>query len=87
ENSPTLLTNAQAQSLIGRQYNILQAAGGITGSFGAVLPNYLFIGGTLNYAANGVQLDVARTNSFASVAVTPNQRAVAAAADQLGAGN
>ncbi|MGK9546075.1 hypothetical protein O6486_23900, partial [Salmonella enterica subsp. enterica] len=61
ENSPTLLTNAQAQSLIGRQYNILQAAGGITGSFGAVLPNYLFIGGTLNYAANGVQLDVART--------------------------
>ncbi len=88
ENSPTLLTQTQAESLIGRQYNILQAAGGITGSFGSVLPNYLFLGGTLNYAANGVQLDVARNaNTFASVAATPNQRSVAAAAEQLGAGN
>ncbi|MDR9875497.1 autotransporter domain-containing protein [Pseudomonas allii] len=88
ENSPTLLSGAQAQSLIGRQYNILQAAGGITGSFGAVLPNYLFLGGNLNYPANGVQLDVARNaNSFASVGVTDNQRAVASAAEQLGAGN
>ncbi|MBP1124669.1 MULTISPECIES: autotransporter serine protease [Pseudomonas] len=88
ENSPTLLSTAQAQSLIGRQYNILQAAGGINGSFAAVLPDYVFIGGNLNYAANGVQLDVARNaNSFASVGVTDNQRAVAAAAEQLGAGN
>nr|WP_218172919.1 autotransporter serine protease [Pseudomonas yamanorum] len=88
ENSPTLLTQTQAESLIGRQYNILQAAGGITGSFGSVLPNYLFLGGTLNYAANGVQLDVARNaNTFASVAATPNQRSVAAASEQLGAGN
>ncbi|PHN24451.1 autotransporter serine protease [Pseudomonas sp. ICMP 460] len=88
ENSPTLLSNAQAASLIGRQYNILQAAGGITGNFAAVVPDYLFIGGTLNYAANGVQLAVARNaNSFASVAATPNQRSVAAAAEQLGAGN
>ncbi|MGH8408702.1 MAG: autotransporter domain-containing protein, partial [Pseudomonas sp.] len=87
-NSPTLLTQTQAESLIGRQYNILQAAGGITGSFGSVLPNYLFIGGTLNYAANGVQLDVGRNaNTFASAAATPNQRSVAAAAEQLGAGN
>ncbi|WP_458730132.1 autotransporter outer membrane beta-barrel domain-containing protein [Pseudomonas brenneri] len=88
ENSPTLLSQPEAQSLIGRQYNILQAAGGITGSFAQVLPNYLFVGGNLSYGANGVQLDVARTaNSFASVAVTDNQRAVAAAAEQLGAGN
>lgn len=88
ENSPTLLSGAQAQSLIGRQYNILQAAGGINGSFGAVLPDYLFIGGTLDYAASGVQLDVVRNaNSFASAAVTDNQRAVATAAEQLGAGN
>lgn len=88
ESSPTLLSQPEAQSLIGRQYNILQATGGITGSFAQVLPNYLFVGGNLNYGANGVQLDVARTaNSFASVAVTDNQRAVAAAAEQLGAGN
>lgn len=88
ENSPTLLSQPEAQSLIGRQYNILQAAEGVTGSFAQVLPNYLFVGGNLNYGANGVQLDVARTaNSFASVALTDNQRAVASAAEQLGAGN
>ncbi|WP_411380235.1 autotransporter domain-containing protein [Pseudomonas sp. MPB26] len=88
ENSPTLLSSAQAKSLIGRQYNILQAAGGITGSFGAVLPDYVFIGGNLNYAATGVQLAVVRNaNSFASAGATDNQRAVAAAAEQLGAGN
>ncbi|MBV4455563.1 MULTISPECIES: autotransporter domain-containing protein [Pseudomonas] len=88
ENSPTLLSSAQATSLIGRQYDILQAAGGITGSFGAVLPDYVFIGGNLNYAATGVQLAVARNaNSFASAGATDNQRAVAAAAEQLGAGN
>ncbi|MFO2463448.1 autotransporter domain-containing protein [Pseudomonas sp. 15FMM2] len=88
ENSSTLLSQSQVQSLIGRQYDILQAAGGVTGTFGAVLPNYLFLGGTLNYAANGVQLDVGRNgNSFASIAATDNQRSVAAAAEQLGAGN
>jgi len=88
ENSPTLLSQTEAQSLIGRQYNILQAAGGIQGQFGAVLPNYLFLGGTLNYAANAVQLDIGRNGaSFASVGATRNQRNVAAAAEQLGAGN
>ena len=88
ENSPTLLSQPQAQSLIGRQYNILQAAGGVTGSFAAVLPNYLFLGGNLDYGTNGVQLAIARNDaSFASVAATRNQLAVASAAEQLGAGN
>ncbi|PHX39997.1 hypothetical protein AO284_40205, partial [Pseudomonas sp. NZIPFR-PS2] len=88
ENSPTLLSGAQAQSLIGRQYTILQAVGGIQGQFGQVLPDYLFLGGTLAYATDGVQLDVVRNDAtFASVAATRNQRNVAAAAEQLGAGN
>ncbi|MGL6244350.1 autotransporter domain-containing protein [Pseudomonas sp.] len=88
ENSPTLLTTREVQSLLGTQYNILQAAGGIEGRFGAVLPNYLFIGGALDYSATGIQLAVERNAaSFASVGQTPNQRAVAAAAEQLGAGN
>jgi subtilase-type serine protease len=88
ENSPTLLTTSEVKSLLGHQYNILQAAGGIEGRFGAVLPDYLFIGGTLGYSANGIQLAVERNAaSFASVGQTPNQRAVAAAAEQLGAGN
>ncbi|MGF6208527.1 autotransporter domain-containing protein [Pseudomonas frederiksbergensis] len=88
ENSPTLLSTAQVQSLLGHQYDILQAAGGIQGQFGAVLPNYLFIGGTLDYAANSIQLNVERNaTSFASVGQTPNQRAVASAVEGLGAGN
>ena len=88
ENSPTLLTTSEVKSLLGHQYNILQAAGGIEGRFGAVVPNYLFLGGTLDYSANGIQLAVERnTTSFSSVGQTPNQRAVAAAAEQLGAGN
>ncbi|PMV89648.1 autotransporter outer membrane beta-barrel domain-containing protein [Pseudomonas sp. FW306-1C-G01A] len=88
ENSPTLLTTSDVQSLLGNQYNILQAAGGIEGRFGAVLPNYLFIGGALDYSATGIQLAVERNAaSFASIGQTPNQHAVAAAAEQLGAGN
>ncbi|MDR8362825.1 autotransporter domain-containing protein [Pseudomonas sp. JL3] len=88
ENSPTLLSTQQVQSLLGNQYNILQAAGGIQGQFGAVLPNYLFIGGSLDYAATGIQLSVERNaTTFASVGQTPNQRSVAAAAEGLGAGN
>lgn len=88
ENSPTLLSTQQVQSLLGNQYNILQAAGGIQGQFGAVLPNYLFIGGSLDYAATGIQLSVERNaTTFASVGQTPNQRSVAAAVEGLGAGN
>lgn len=88
ENSPTLLSTQQVQSVLGNQYNILQAAGGIQGQFGAVLPNYLFIGGSLDYAATGIQLSVERNaTTFASVGQTPNQRSVAAAVEGLGAGN
>ncbi|MCU0117830.1 autotransporter domain-containing protein [Pseudomonas sp. B2M1-30] len=88
ENSPTLLSTTEAKSLLGRQYNILQAAGGIQGQFGAVLPDYLFIGGNLSYTANGIGLAVERNaTSFASIGQTPNQRAVAAAVEGLGAGS
>ena len=88
ENSPTLLSTTEARSLLGHSYDILQAAGGIQGQFGAVLPDYLFIGGNLDYAANAIQLDIQRNaTSFASVGQTPNQRAVAAAVEGLGAGH
>lgn len=88
ENSPSLLSSAEAQSLLGRQYTILQAAGGVQGQFAAVVPNYLFIGGALDYAASGIQLNIQRNaTSFASVGQTPNQRSVAAAVEGLGAGN
>ncbi|WP_321157534.1 autotransporter outer membrane beta-barrel domain-containing protein, partial [Serratia nevei] len=51
-------------------------------------PNYLFLGTGLSYQPTGVTLSVGRNGtSFASVAQTPNERAVAAAADALAAGN
>ncbi|MBC3382831.1 autotransporter domain-containing protein [Pseudomonas sp. SWRI179] len=88
ENSPTLLTAGEVKSLLGRQFNILQAAGGIDGRFAEVLPNYAFLGGDLTYSASGIQLAVQRNDaSFASLGLTPNQRSVATAAEQLGAGN
>lgn len=88
ENSPTLLSTAEAKSLLGHQYDILQAAGGIQGQFGAVVPDYLFIGGSLATTGNGITLSVERNaTSFASVAQTPNQRAVASAVEGMGAGN
>ncbi|WP_192560877.1 autotransporter serine protease [Pseudomonas allokribbensis] len=88
ENSPTLLSTAEAKSLLGHQYDILQAAGGIQGQFGAVVPDYLFIGGSLAYSGNGIALNVERNaRSFASVGQTPNQRAVASAVEGMGAGN
>ncbi|OKP46852.1 autotransporter outer membrane beta-barrel domain-containing protein [Serratia marcescens] len=88
ENSPNLLTQSEVRSLLGQQYTILTAQQGVSGQFDAVAPNYLFLGTGLSYQPNGVTLSVGRNGtSFASVAQTPNERAVAAAADALAAGN
>ncbi|WP_434598183.1 autotransporter domain-containing protein [Pseudomonas sp. R4-83] len=88
ENSPTLLSAVEARSLLGQRYVILQANSGIWGRFGRVQPNYLFIGGVLDYSATTIELAIERNaTSFASVGQTPNQRAVATAAESLGAGN
>ncbi len=73
ENNPTLLTAGDVKSLLGRQFNILQAVDGIDGRFAEVLPNYAFLGGDLAYSASGIQLAVERNDaSFASLGLTPN---------------
>ncbi len=88
ENSPNLLTQSEVRSLLGQQYTILSAQQGVSGQFDAVAPNYLFLGTGLSYQPTGVTLSVGRNGtSFASVAQTSNERAVAAAADALAAGN
>ncbi len=88
ENSPNLLTQSEVRSLLGQQYTILTAQQGVSGQFDAVAPNYLFLGTGLSYQPTGVTLSVGRNGtSFASVAQTSNERAVAAAADALAAGN
>ncbi|CAI1990952.1 Extracellular serine protease precursor [Serratia marcescens] len=88
ENSSNLLTQSEVRSLLDQQYTILSAQQGVSGQFDAVAPNYLFLGTGLSYQPNGVTLSVGRNGtSFASVAQTANERAVAAAADALAAGN
>ena len=88
ENSPNLLTQGEVRSLLGQQYTILSAQQGVSGQFDAVAPNYLFLGTGLSYQPTGVTLSVGRNGtSFASVAQTANERAAAAAADALAAGN
>ncbi|MDN0028000.1 autotransporter outer membrane beta-barrel domain-containing protein [Serratia marcescens] len=88
ENSANLLAQSEVRSLLGQQYTILSAQQGVSGQFDAVVPNYLFLGTGLSYQPTGVTLSVGRNGtSFASVAQTPNERAVAAAADALAAGN
>ncbi|RTF78199.1 autotransporter domain-containing protein, partial [Serratia marcescens] len=79
ENSSNLLTQSEVRSLLGQQYTILSAQQGVSGQFDAVAPNYLFLGTGLSYQPNGVTLSVGRNGtSFASVAQTANERAVAA---------
>jgi hypothetical protein len=70
---------------LGEQFNFIRADGGINGQFAktdfsAFSP---FLQFSLAYGANGTRIDVARGASLASAATTPNQRAVAAAADLL----
>ncbi|MBT0626342.1 autotransporter outer membrane beta-barrel domain-containing protein [Pseudomonas fluorescens] len=88
ENSPNLLSATEARSLLGQPFNILTATQGINGQFAAISPNYLFIGTQLNYQPNALTLAVERNQTtFASVAQTRNERAVATAAEALGAGS
>ncbi|MCP3752929.1 autotransporter serine protease [Pseudomonas sp. SBB6] len=88
QNPGVSLQSQRTTSLVGRQFDILDAAGGVQGGFANVQSNSLFLGGGLAYTGSGVQLAVQRNaTSFASVGLTANQRSVAAAADQLGAGN
>jgi fibronectin-binding autotransporter adhesin len=59
-------------------YTILNATGGVTGAFTNVTSNLAFLTPSLSYGPNDVFLKLERNDvSFASVAATPNQQAVA----------
>src|SRR5262245_53079706 len=65
------------------RYTILTAGGGVDGEFDNVTSNLAFLTPFLSYDPNNVFLTLVRNDiTFASVAQTPNQRAVAAALDQ-----
>ncbi|TZG24987.1 autotransporter domain-containing protein [Sphingomonas montanisoli] len=59
-------------------YNILSATGGVTGTFTNVTSNFAFLTPSLSYTGTAVTLRLLRNDvTFASLARTPNQLAVA----------
>ncbi|OAI25527.1 hypothetical protein A1351_16515 [Methylosinus sp. R-45379] len=63
-------------------YAIVQAAGGVSGSFASVSTDLAFLTPSLSYNANNAYLTLSRNGVFfQSVAANRNQRAVAAALD------
>ncbi|MGO2158228.1 MAG: S8 family serine peptidase, partial [Serratia proteamaculans] len=88
EQNANLLSQGSVSSLLGRQYNILTAQQGISGQFASTSTFSPFLDADLTYQPNQVTLNVGRNDtSFASVAATQNERAVAAATEALAAGN
>jgi uncharacterized protein with beta-barrel porin domain len=69
----------------GTQYTILTASNGITGSFESVTLTSALLTPSLSYGADDVILSLAAETSIASVAGTPNERAVGAALDAASA--
>lgn len=80
-----VVKSAPGQYKLGTQYTILTAQNGISGGYTSATDSMTFIDFALASDANNVYLDVTRSNvTFRSVAVTANQRNVAAALDSLG---
>ncbi|WP_245453229.1 autotransporter domain-containing protein [Aquibium carbonis] len=70
------------------EYEILSAAGGITGSFASIGSSAAFLLPHLTYGEYGVSMLLTRNDVFFSeVATTRNARSVARAVDELAAGN
>ena len=72
--------------VLGTQYTVLQADGGITGTYTMLSPS-TFIGVAASYDPTHVYLNVTQAKSFASVGLTRNQIATGAATEALAAGN
>ncbi len=75
--------------VIGTHYTVLQADGGVSGTYTLTGNTQLsaFIGLVDHYDPTHVYLDVAQTKSFAAAGLTPNQTATGAGAESLGIGN
>lgn len=83
-----LLSQQTVPSLLGQQYRILSAKQGISGQFDTVQSEPLFLKTHLNYQPEQLFLHIERNNlAFSSVAQSPNERALANAADALATGN
>lgn len=70
--------------LVGTRYTVLTAAGGVTGSYTITNPQISsFMGLVGGSNANSYYLDIAKSKTFASAGLTPNQIATAGALDSL----
>jgi fibronectin-binding autotransporter adhesin len=78
-----------APYVIGTHYTVLQANGGVSGTYTLTGNTKLsaFIGLVDSYDPTHVYLDVAQTKSFTSAGLTPNQIATGGGAESLGIGD
>lgn len=75
-------------SLIGKSYKLLEAQEGISGHFGAVETNSLFMMASPEYKSDGVLIKIKRNKLlFEDIAETSNEKSVAAAVDHLNQGH
>ena len=85
EGGTLVVLHAPGQYLLGQNFNIISAAGGVSGQFAAIDQTAFspFLKFDAAYTATGVGVDVVRGASLASAANTANQRATGAAIDRL----
>ncbi|UJB19844.1 MULTISPECIES: autotransporter domain-containing protein [Lysobacter] len=85
EGGKLVVLHAPGQYLLGQNFNLISAAGGVSGQFAAIDQTSFspFLKFGLAYSANQVGVEVTRGAAIASAAKTDNQRAAAGAADQL----
>ncbi|MGQ9367163.1 autotransporter outer membrane beta-barrel domain-containing protein [Azospirillum sp. A39] len=79
---------AEGRYTLGTRYTILTAAGGVTGSYAALVEDAPFVTLALAYDPGAVYLDVVRDGTaFCDVSATANQCAAGTAVEGLGAGH
>jgi len=85
EGGTLMVLHAPGQYFLGQNFNLISAAGGISGQFAALDQTAFspFLKFGLSYGANQVGVEVTRGASLASAGTTPNQIAAATAADRL----
>ena len=81
------VSKAAGTYLPGTSFDILRAAGGVSGRFDALTQDLPFVDLSLRYGANDVLLQVARNAvAFCEVAATGNQCAAGGGAESVGSG-
>jgi autotransporter-associated beta strand protein len=81
------VTKAPGTYVPGTRFTIVNAGGGVTGTYASLVQDMPFVDLSLAYDTNNVFLDVARNNiAFCAVAATRNQCATGNGVESLGAG-